>query len=149
MTGVRGPAGAGFWSAAVAGWAIIAVGVIGLGRHLGTGGALDVGLWVVAGNIIHDLAVVPLAGAIAIAASLVVRPPWRTPLLAGLAISAVVVLFAVPLLGRYGAKPKNPSVLPLSYPSAVVTVLVVVWTAVALWCAAIAWQRRGRAGRFR
>ena len=144
MSGARGPAGPAFWSAVVAGWAIIAVGVIALVGRLGTRGTLDVGLWVVAGNIVHDLAIVPLAGAIAIAVSLVVRPPWRTPLLAGLATSAVVVLFAVPLLGRYGAKPKNPTLLPLDYPSAVVTVLVVVWTGVAVWCAALAWRRISR-----
>ena len=149
MTEARGPSGPGFWAAAVVGWAIIAVGVSGLVGRLGTGGALDVGLWVVGGNVIHDVALVPLVGAVAIAVALVVHPPWRAPVLAGLATSAVVVLVSVPLVGRFGAKPRNPTVLPLDYPSAVATVLAVVWTGVAIWCATIAWRRSGRGARSR
>ena len=73
----------------------------------------------------------------------------RAPVRAGLFASAVVILVGWAALRGYGRDhvPDNPTVDPLDYGSAVLTVLAVIWGAVAVW-AAMAWFRsRARARR--
>jgi hypothetical protein len=142
MSEQRSPTGAAFWVAAAVGWAVIAFGIAGVFDRLGPRGALDVGIWVVGGNIVHDVLVAPIALAVATGIALVVPRPWRAPLIAGLAANAVVVAVAYPALRGFGRKPNNPSVLPLDYDTAVLTVLAVVWSAVAVWYGVLLIERR-------
>jgi hypothetical protein len=85
-----------------------------------------VALLIVLAAVTHDLLVVPVV----LAAGLVLRraPEWvRAPLQGTLLICAVVVLVSVPVLGRFGARADNPSLLPRDYPTGLaVTVGLVV-----------------------
>ena len=120
--------GAGFWVALAGGWALIGYGIALLVRGGGAGRVRDVGVWIVGLDLAHDLVLAPLTLLLAVAVSRVVGPRVaRGPLLAGLGATTVVLLLSWPLLGRYGADPRNPTVLPLDYPVAVATVLAVVW----------------------
>jgi hypothetical protein len=142
MSERRGPTGAAFWIATAIGWAVIAFGIAGLVNRLGARGTFDVGAWVVAGNVVHDAVIAPLVFAIGTGLALVMRPPWRAPLAAGLFASALVVAVAYPALRGFGRKPNNPSMLPLDYGTAVVTVLAVVWSCVVVWYVLLVVARR-------
>ena len=75
-----------------------------------------VAVLVVLAAVTHDLVIVPVV----LAAGLVLRrtPEWaRAPLQATLLVCAVVVLVSVPVLGRFGARADNPSLLPRDYPA--------------------------------
>jgi hypothetical protein len=135
-----------FWVATAIGWAIIGFGVHGLIERIGPGGALDVGIWVVGGNVAHDILVAPVTFAVVAAIALVIRRPWRAPLLAGLAASALVVATAYPALRGFGRKANNPTLLPLDYGTSVATALAVVWIAITGWCGLLVVARR-RASR--
>ena len=69
---------------------------------------------VVGAAVTHDLVVVPTV----LAVGLVLRrtPAWvKGPLQGTLLICAVVVLASVPVLGRFGARSDNDSLLPRDY----------------------------------
>jgi hypothetical protein len=135
---------AGFWIAFVAGWCLIALGVRGLiGAKDGLSAALGVAAWVAGGHAVHDALVVPATCVVGLVLVRLVRGPARAPIRAGVLASAIVIAVAFPALGAFGRKANNPTVLPLDYPMAVLTVLGVVWALAAAWLVA----RVGR-GRF-
>jgi hypothetical protein len=123
---------------------MITFGIAGLVDRFGARGAFDVGVWVVGGNLVHDALVAPVAMAVATGLALIIPRPWRTPLVTGLAASAIVVAFAYPALRGFGRKLNNPSLLPLDYGTAVLTVLATVWGAVVIWEGILLIERRFR-----
>ena len=131
------PGGARFWTGVVLGWALMGFGLALLVLDGGVGRVLDVGTWVVGLDLAHDLVLAPIATLVAVGVLAVVPRGWRAPLLAGLGATVVVLLLAWPLLGGYG-RTDNPTELPLDYPTAVATVLGVVWGLVALWFGVLA-----------
>ena len=139
--------GAGFWIGFGAGWAMIATGVALLVSTGGVGHVVDVGTWVVGLDLVHDLALAPAATAVAVVVVALLprrlRAPVQAPLLAGLGASAVVLLVAWPLLGGYGRRRDNPTILPRDYTTSVLVVLAVIWTLAAGWSVVrVARQRR-------
>lgn len=76
---------------------------------------LDVGVWLVAGVLLHDavLAVVTVAlGALAVRLAPVAL---RAPLVVGFVVLAPLTVLAVPVLGRFGARADNPTLLDRDY----------------------------------
>ncbi|MDZ7732150.1 MAG: hypothetical protein U5R31_02760 [Acidimicrobiia bacterium] len=138
-TSVHGPA---FWVAVVVGAAIMAWGVyLFLQSTPDTEVRVNWALWVVGADVVHDGLLAPLACLVGVAVARVVPPPWRAPLQAGLFTSAVVLFVAyAPLRGT--AEPVgNPTIQPLDYGTATLTVLGVVWAGALVW-AVVAWWRR-------
>lgn len=71
---------------------------------------------VLAGGVIgHDAVIAPLV--VVVGALVLPRlPTWsRAPIVAGLVVLLSVTLMAVPVLGRYGAKPDDPTLLDRPY----------------------------------
>jgi hypothetical protein len=133
----------GFWIACVVGWCVIGYGIVGLvGAKGGAREAWEVAAWVAGGHVVHDLVVLPLTVLVGFGVARLVGPPWRGPVRAGLMASAVIVAVAYPALRGFGRKPGNPSVLPLDYATATLTVLGVAWAIVALWVSTRVWRRR-------
>jgi hypothetical protein len=131
------PRGAGFVAAVVVGWATIGFAAAGLVQaKIGPVGALEVAAWVLAGNVAHDVLIAPLVCVIGIGLAQAVPEPGRTPVRSGLVASALVVAVAYPALRGFGRRADNPSILPLDYGTAVLTVLGVIWGLVAVWIAA-------------
>lgn len=128
--------GAAWWCGMVAGWLVASFGVwtLASGRD-GLRGAVDVGVWVAAGHALHDLVVLPAAALVGVALARLAPRQTRAALRAGLFASVVAVAVAYPALRGFGRRPDNPSVLPLDYRSAVLTVVGVVWGLVAIWIA--------------
>jgi hypothetical protein len=114
----------------------------GLGVALGAYGAwlaltrqdagqlVEIAVWLAAGVLLHD---VVIAGVVLAAAALGRRflpGPWRAPATLALVVWGGVTLMAVPVLGRFGARADNPTLLDRPYLGAwaalkVATLLVV------------------------
>jgi hypothetical protein len=76
---------------------------------------VDLLVWLVVGVVLHDgvLAVAVLALG---AATLRLLPQAaRAPAVVGFVVLGSTTLFAVPVLGRFGARPDNPTLLDRSY----------------------------------
>ena len=102
-------------------WVLGAAGVtmvlVGVWHLLGTRLSDLPGVLVFAagGVLAHDLVLAPL---VALGGALLVRvlpPSWRAPVVVGLVVLLSATLVAVPVLGRFGAKPDDPGLLPLPY----------------------------------
>lgn len=89
----------------------------------------------------HDLVVAPLV--VLVGALLVPRLSvrWRAPVVVGLVVVLSVTLVGVPVLGRFGAKPDDPWLLPRSY--GVLWLAFAALVAVLVAVAALVRRRRG------
>ncbi|UUZ59308.1 hypothetical protein [Nocardioides sp. B-3] len=75
----------------------------------------DAGLWLAGGVVLHDFVLAPvvLLGALALRRWL--PPSWRSPLVVAGLVLGSTTLVAIPVLGRFGARPDNPSLLDRNY----------------------------------
>jgi hypothetical protein len=136
-------AGPGFWVSAAIGWVVIGIGLRGIfEKHVDTRPG-QLARFVVGGALVHDLFVAPL---VILAAVLVARavPGRARPFVqAALVVTAVVALFAYPLVRAYGLATNNPTSLPHNYAANLLVVLGLVWAT----AAALAFRRLRVAGR--
>jgi hypothetical protein len=79
------------------------------------GDLVDMGVWLVSGVLLHDLALTPLVILLVVAASRLLPDAWRAPAAAALVVLGSVTLLAIPVLGRFGARADNPTLLDRSY----------------------------------
>lgn len=140
MNGEVPKAGPLFWVSAAIGWAVIGWGVVGIFANSLDTRPANLARFVVGGALLHDLVVAPLA---IVAGVLIVRAvpgPARAPIQAALAVTAIVTLFAYPLVRGYGLAANNPTSLPHNYALNLAILLGVVW-AVALAAIAVRLKR--------
>lgn len=130
--------------------ALIAVGgiVAGYGAVLlltrqDTDNVVAAAVWLGAGVVLHDAVLVPVTLAVGALAVRVMHEHWRRPAVVALVVMGPLTLLAVPVLGRFGARPDNPSLLDRPYLLAWL-VLVAVTTAVVLVVGSL--NRRGGGG---
>lgn len=98
--------------------------------------------WLVGGVLVHDLllsAVVIVAGVVV---SRLVPEPARAPVAVGGVVLGSLTLIAVPVLGRFGARPDNPTLLDRDYTTGWLVVAALVGGAVVLASACRARRRR-------
>ena len=88
----------------------------------------------------------PLTVGLTVLATRVVPPRARTRVTVALIVIATVTVSAIPVLGRFGARPDNPTILPRDYVGGwlVLVALVVVVTLLAGPVAGLVRRRRGR-----
>ncbi len=98
----------------VAGVALAAYGLLRLVR-LPPDQVVAVGIWLAGGIIAHDGLLAPVVVAVGLLAALRAGPSWRTPLLWLLVVLGPLTVVAVPVLGRFGARPDNPTLLDRPY----------------------------------
>ena len=91
--------------------------LVGVWHLLGNGFADLVATvaWLAGGVVVHDALIAPLV--VLLGVGLLPRlPSWgRGPGVAGFVVLLTVTLTAVPVLGRFGAKPDDPWLLPRPY----------------------------------
>ena len=140
--------GALFWIGAVIGIGIMAFGVKGLLDEAPATQPNQVGLSLLGLDLLHDAIVAPIVCLVGLLLARFLPDRVRVPVRAGLFASAIVILVGWAALRGYGRDqvPDNPTVDPLSYGTAVLTVLAVIWVAVLAW-AGSAWWRGRRAER--
>ena len=101
---------------------------------------LGVAVWLAAGVLLHDAV---LAGVTIVLGALAVRlapEPARAPLVVGLVVLGTTTLLAVPVLGRFGARADNPTLLDRDYTAG--WLVLAALTAVAVVVAALVRSRR-------
>ncbi|WP_107765363.1 hypothetical protein [Nocardioides terrigena] len=97
-----------------------------------TGQLVEVAVWLAAGVLVHD---VLLSGALllaGLAGRRLVPPSWRTPATVALVVWGSLTLVAVPVLGRFGARADNPTLLDRPYAASWLVLLVATVTVVVL-----------------
>jgi hypothetical protein len=122
------------------GAAVTAYGLVLL-LGLGTDQLAAVLVWVVGGVVAHDGVLAPLVVALGVLVAVRAPSSWRTPLLWALVVLGPLTLVAVPVLGRFGAKADNPTLLDRPYWLAYAVIVAVV-----LALAAVSARRRGADG---
>lgn len=131
------------WVLGCLGVVLLAVGITKVFDH-SAAAIRETGFWLLAGVALHDALLAPVVVVLGV---VVVRllPVWaRTPVVAGLVVLGTSTLTAIPVLGRYGERPDNPTLLDRDYTAGwwTLVALVVVGVAAASW-----WQRRRLDGR--
>ncbi|MDF2823530.1 MAG: hypothetical protein K0R68_938, partial [Mycobacterium sp.] len=92
-----------------------------------------IAVWAAAGVLLHDFVFAPLVTALGYAGRRILpRALWAPVGIASL-LSIVLVLLAVPVFDRPGAKPLNPTVVDRDYPAGLWIALAVVWVATLLY----------------
>ena len=108
-------------------------------------GIVDAVLWLAGGVVVHDALVAPLTIlAVVVGVRVVPRRLWRVAA-AGLVVLLTVTVTAIPVLGSWGARPDNPTLLDRHYVLGWCLLAGVVLL-VSLARAAPLWSRLGRRG---
>jgi hypothetical protein len=111
----------------VLGWGLVLL--VGLGPRV-----VSVLTWLVGGVVLHDAVLAPVVVVLGVLAARV-SPGWLRPSLVGLlVVLGPLTLVAIPVLGRFGARPDNPTLLDRPYWAGywavvVLAVLVAGWLA--------------------
>jgi hypothetical protein len=120
--------GKAFWIGLAAGWAVMVFGAVGLIANRADTKPFEVAYRFVELALIHDAVAAPLAFVAGAMATRWLPAIVRGPLRGALALSAIVIVFALPLVQRLGAR-QNSSVLPLAYGPNLAIVLGAIWLA--------------------
>jgi hypothetical protein len=128
-----------FWSSVVLGWAAIAFGVVSAFTHWKSVDPPQFAVWIVGLALFHDLVMAPAVSLVGRVVARGGRAWWLGAVEGALAASAVITLFAVPLVAGWGRQADNPSLLPRNYTLGLVLVVGGLWAV-----AAIALLRRAR-----
>lgn len=117
----------------------VLIGLAGLGA-LVYGGVLllangwadlvDTAVWLAGGVVLHDFVLVPATLAVCWVGARLIPPGRRPPVAAALLVLGTLTLLAVPVLGRFGARPDNLTLLDRNYPAGWAVVSAIVCTAV-------------------
>jgi len=99
---------------ALAGVGIAAYGVWRL-LQLGSHNLVATGTWLVGGVVLHDAVLAPVTIAAAFVAARFVSPRRLVPWVVAAIVLAPVTILSVPVLGRFGARPSEPSLLDRHY----------------------------------
>jgi membrane protein implicated in regulation of membrane protease activity len=105
---------------------------------------INIAIWAAAGVILHDFVFAPLCVAMGFAGRRLLPRTWWAPAAVGALCSVVLVLLAVPVYNRPGARPDNPTVLDRDYHQGLWTLLGLTWTIVVLAIITSAVRRRRR-----
>jgi hypothetical protein len=76
---------------------------------------VDAVLWLAGGVLLHDVVVAPLTIAVTLLATRVVPARARTAVVVGVVVLATVTVTAIPVLGRWGVRADNPTLLDRDY----------------------------------
>jgi hypothetical protein len=106
---------------------------------------LDAVLWLAGGVVVHDAILAPLTVALTFLGTRVVPTGLRTRVTVALVVLLTVTVTAIPVLGRFGARPDNATILPRDYPAGwlVLAALVLVATLAAGPVSRAVRRRRG------
>lgn len=130
----------------------LVIGVLGLaGAGYGVVELFDLGLdnllaaatWLVAGVALHDGVLAPATVVVCFLVAKVVRGPIPAAVVVGAVVLGTVTAVAVPVLGRFGARADNPTLLDRNY---VLGWLVLATLTVVVVAAAVAMSRPGKGG---
>jgi hypothetical protein len=76
---------------------------------------VNAAVWLASGVVLHDFVLAPLVLALVYAGARVAPPAARAPAATALVVLGSVTQLAVPVLGRFGARADNPTLLDRDY----------------------------------
>ena len=130
----------------VLGAAGLAAGLYGVLRLLDLGwhNLVETAVWFAGGVLAHDAVLAPVVLVIGVALAHVLPTRSRRSVLVALVIVGTLTVTAIPVLGRFGARPDNPTLLDRPYWAGWLAIVGVAALALAarLW-----WDARNREGR--
>jgi hypothetical protein len=101
--------------------------LLGLGVLVGAYGAylllsrqdadqlVNAAIWLASGVVLHDFVLAPLVLGLVVAGARIAPAAARAPAATALVVLGSVTLLAVPVLGRFGARADNPTLLDRDY----------------------------------
>lgn len=125
-----------FIPAFVIGWALIVWGATRALADSRDAHPFALVVHIVTFDLFHDLVIAPVVVLCGLLLGRIVPKVARGPVRAAAAFSVIVVVFAYPLLRRWGQRPTNSSTLPLPYGRNIVIVVAATWfvaAAVIVW----------------
>lgn len=134
---------------AVAGLALLAYGAVLTWEFAAsrTVNAVQGLAWFVGGPLVHDALVAPAVGLGGLVLTRLVPGTWRTPVVVGVVLTAVLTLLAIPLLWRPFGVVTNPGLHDRDYGAGLAVALGAVWLAVAVAGLARWWTAKLALGR--
>ncbi len=124
----------GVAAAAYGGWRL-------LSRQHGSD-LVDAVTWLAGGVLLHDALLAPLVVLLGLGAVRVLPLAARAPAAVGLVVLGSVTLMGVPVLGRFGARSDNPTLLDRDYTAGWLVLAAIIVAAVV----AASWWRARRGG---
>ncbi|MEC3975195.1 hypothetical protein [Amycolatopsis sp. H20-H5] len=88
--------------------------------------------WLVGFPVLHDAVVAPVVGVAGLLLSRVVPVAWKTPVVVGTVLTAILAILSVPLLWRTYGTPPSPGLHDGSPGTGLLVSLAVVWAVVIL-----------------
>jgi hypothetical protein len=145
--GLRGHSEYGrvFWALGGIGWALMAFGAWGILVRARATAPPELAAWVIGAAVVHDLVVAPVVFSVGRTVARASRGLPRATIQAGLVLTAILVLYSIPVVGGFGRLGDNPSLLPRTYGASLVVLLASVWGvmgAAMVW----GWRRRAQQG---
>jgi hypothetical protein len=136
------PSGPLFWSAAVVGWGVIVFGVAGALVDSRFTHPRSMAIWIVGCLIAHDFVLAPFVFAAGKALRRVASGSDRRLLQTCFVLYGVLFAVSIPVLGRFGQRPDNLTLLPRDYGVGLIVALSSVWIVTTTVFLLIAWRRR-------
>ena len=76
---------------------------------------LNAAVWLASGVVLHDFVLAPLVLGLVVLAARIVPAVGKVPAAVALVVLGTATLLAVPVLGRFGERPDNPTLLDRDY----------------------------------
>jgi hypothetical protein len=76
---------------------------------------VNLATWLVTGVVLHDLVLAPLVIVLVLVGARMLPTTWRGPAAGALVVLGSVSLWAIPVLGRFGARADNSTLLNRPY----------------------------------
>lgn len=129
---------------------IAALGVVAGGYGLitllngGWSDLISIAIWLAGGVIAHDFVLAPIVLALVAVTMIALPRRFRAVGAFALVVIGTVTITAIPVLGRFGARADNPTLLPRNYGAGWLIFVAVVAVACAAWAIYEARRRTGR-----
>ncbi len=126
------------------GWTVILAGVIGALIDSRFTHPRSMAIWIVGCLVAHDFVLAPLVFGLGKALRRAASGAERKLLQVCFVLYGVIFLVSIPVLGRFGQRPDNDTLLPRDYGVGLIVTLVVVWLVTTAMFFALWWRRRRR-----
>ena len=115
-----------FWVAAAVGFGLIAFALIGLLGDPRAGSLTNWATFLIGGLLLHDGLFAPLVISLGLFGWFVLPHKLRPAIQATVIVAGSVVLISIPVIGRWGKLPGNPTLLPRNYTAGLAVALGVI-----------------------
>ncbi|MCP4435551.1 MAG: hypothetical protein GY812_08660 [Actinomycetia bacterium] len=128
------------WLVILAGFAVMAWSIAGVFAEAERTAPASWFTWLIGGALVHDLVVLPLVLLVGAGFASLGRPGLARSLRWAVAVGAIITVASIPVIGRFGERSDNPTVLPL--PAGRNLALVWLGLLVAAVVVGLIWDRR-------